>query len=96
MRRDERSFGNGTTSGVSRNVEGVCTQFVVAQALVIFKWYGAKLATVAFIVLLLFVLGDYWLLQSMLWKKITTCNIDVNVASAWGACGHQNNCPAVV
>ena len=32
-------------------------------------WYGAKLAAVAFIVLLLFALGarDYWLLQSTLW-----------------------------
>jgi len=57
---------------------------------------GAKLAAVAFIVLLLFVLGDYWLLQSMLWKKITMCSIDVNAAGAWDACGHQNNCPAVV
>ena len=52
--------------GRSRNVEGgvhiVCKavggKFVVAQALVIFKWYGTKLAAVAFIVLLLFVLGD--------------------------------------
>jgi len=57
---------------------------------------GAMLAAVAFIVLLLFVLGDYWLLQSMLWKKITMCNIDVNAASAWDASCHQNNCPAVV
>ena len=76
--------------------KAVGSKSVVAQALVMFKWYGAKLAAVAFIVLLLFVLGDYWLLQSMLWKKITTCTIDVNAASAWDACGHQNNCPAVV
>ena len=30
-------------------------------------WYGAKLAAVAFIVLLLFAFGDYRLLQSTLW-----------------------------
>jgi len=30
-------------------------------------WCGAKLAAVAFIVLLLFAFGDYWLLQSTLW-----------------------------
>jgi len=70
--------------------KAVGSKFVVP---VIFKWYGAKLAAVAFIVLLLFVLGDYWLLQSMLWKKISMCNIAV---SAWDACGHQNNCAAVV
>jgi len=29
--------------------------------------YGAKLAAVAFIVLLLFAFGDYWLLQCTLW-----------------------------
>jgi len=46
--------------------QAVGSKFVVARALVICKWYGAKLATVAFIVLLLFVLGDYWLLQSIL------------------------------
>jgi len=50
--------------------QAVGSKFVVAQALVIFKWYGAKLAAVAFIVLLLFVLGDYWLLRSMLWKRL--------------------------
>ena len=44
--------------------KAVGSKFVVAQALMIFKWYGA----VAFTVLLLFVLGDYWLLQSMLGK----------------------------
>ena len=61
--------------------KAIGSKFVVARALVIFKWYGAKLAA-----------GDYWLLQSMHWKKITMCNIDVNAASAWDACGHQNNC----
>jgi len=55
--------------------KAVGRKVVVAQVLVIFKWYGAKLAAVAFIDLLLFVLEDYWLLQSMLWKKITMCNI---------------------
>ena len=30
-------------------------------------WCGAKLAAVAFIVLLLIAFGDYWLLQSTLW-----------------------------
>ena len=67
--------------------KAIGSKLVVARALVIFKWYGAKLAA-----------GDYWLLQSMLWKKITMCNIDVNAASAcaWDACGHQDNCPAVV
>jgi len=30
-------------------------------------WYGAKLAVLAFTVLLLFAFGDYWLLQSTLW-----------------------------
>jgi len=76
--------------------KAVGSKFVVAQALVIFKWYGTKLAAVAFIVLLLFVIENYWLLQSMLWKKITMCRIDVNAASAWDACGHQNDFPAVV
>ena len=32
-------------------------------------WCGAKLAAVAFIVLLLFAFGDYWLLQSTLWTR---------------------------
>ena len=39
--------------------KAIGSKFVVAQALVVFKWYGAKLAAVAFVVLLLFVLGDY-------------------------------------
>ena len=50
--------------------KAVGSKFVVAQALVIFKWYGAKLAAVAFIVLLLFVLGECWLLQSVLGKRL--------------------------
>ena len=64
--------------------KAVGSKFVVAQTLMIFKWYGAKLAAVAFIVLLLFVLEDYWLLQSMLWKKITMCNIRCECSQCMG------------
>ena len=47
----------------------VLSRFPLSQPFYFFgkAWYGAKLAAVAFIVLLLFAFGDYWLLQSTLW-----------------------------
>jgi len=48
----------------------LCAQSLPSVPALLLAWYGAKLAAVAFIVLLLFAFSDYWLLQSTLWTTV--------------------------
>ena len=49
----------------ARSIFFVLSRFPLSQPFYFSSkaWYGAKLAAVAFIVLLLIAFGDYWLLQ---------------------------------